>query len=185
MFQPLLPFLLYLWKTFPLVWKNHGKNVIILKIQNQNEAMYIACQMERGAVKHYARAMQLMQTMGREKEPLYASLEAMLHEEESHLEQFCALTDSESISPERQTLLNALMQDWLFKGGLMGAAREGMMEDIPSMLQYAQASEELSAAKYRKFALMTDDEAARQALLNIAAEEDKHYMELNTSSDNA
>ena len=181
MFQPLLPFLSYLWKNLSHIWKTRGKNVIILKIQNQNEAMYIACQMERGAVKHYARAMQLMQAMGRENEPLYSALKAMLHDEESHLEQFCAFTDCDSISPERQTLLNALMQDWLFKGGLMGAAREGMMEDIPSMMQYAQASEELSARKYRECAEMTDDEATRQALLAIAAEEDKHYLELAQS----
>lgn len=157
----------------------HGKNVITLKIQNQNEAMFIACQMERGAIKHYSRAMQLMQALGRENEPLYARIAAMLDEEQSHLDQFCSYTDCSQISQDRQTLLTALMQDWLFKGGLMGAARQGMMEDIPSMIQYAQDSEALSAKKYREFAEMTSDEVTRQTLLSIAAEEDKHFLELN------
>jgi len=116
---------------------------------------------------------------GRENEPLYARIAAMLDEEQSHLDQFCSYTDCSQISQDRQTLLTALMQDWLFKGGLMGAARQGMMEDIPSMIQYAQDSEALSAKKYREFAEMTSDEVTRQTLLSIAAEEDKHFLELN------
>lgn len=151
----------------------------ILNILSYNEAMFIACEMERGAIRHYARAMQLLRTQGREQEPLYAQLVAMHRMEQEHLRRFSSFGDPSALSPERQTMLSALMQGWLFEGGLMGATRDGMMDDVPSMLAYARASEALSAAKYREFASLTDDPDCRDALFSIAAEEDQHLLDLS------
>lgn len=181
--QPLLLFPAILWKNLSLLWKIRGKDVCILEILNYNEAMFIACEMERGAIRHYGRAMQLLKTLGRESEPLYQQLRAMHAEEQSHLEQFSGSTCLEELPLERQTLLTAMMNGWLFEGGLMGAARSGMMDDIPSMLKYAKESEALSAKKYREFAKLTADEKSKAALLSIAAEEDRHLLELKAQED--
>jgi rubrerythrin len=157
--------------------------VCILEILNYNEAMFIACEMERGAIRHYARAMQLLKTLGRETEPIYQQLKAMHAEEQSHLENFSGCTCLDDLPLERQTLLTAMMNGWLFEGGLMGAARSGMMDDIPSMLKYAMESEALSAKKYREFAKLAADEKIRSTLLGIAAEEDAHLLELKAQED--
>lgn len=155
----------------------------ILEIQNYNEAMFIACEMERGAIRHYGRAMQVLKSQGREADPLYQQLKVMHEEEQSHLEQFSGYTDPADLPMERQALLTAMMNGWLFEGGLMGAARNGMMDDIPSMLKYAKESEALSAKKYRDFAKLATDENSRSALLSIAAEEDRHLLELKIQED--
>lgn len=144
--------------------------------------MFVACEMERGAVRHYQRAMQLLKTLNRENEPLYDMLKEMAVDEEEHLRQFSASTDASSINSERQSMLIAMMQGWLFQGGMMGAARSGMLEDIPSMLEYAKESERVSAQKYREFAAASSDESAKAALLRIAGEETLHLEQLNSLS---
>ena len=69
----------------------------------------------------------------------------------------------------------------LFDGGLMGAARQGLLKDVQSMLQLAADAERTSVQKYREFAQCAQSEEAKQALLSIAAEEECHLMELEAS----
>lgn len=153
-----------------------------MQIRTEQEALYIACEMEAAAVQLYTRALQVMQQLGREKEPLYQSIQDMLREEEGHLCRFRALYRGLDAADEQMLTLAAVGEGVLFEGGLMGAARQGLLKDVESMLNLAIEAERTSAGKYREFANAAETQEARAALLLIAAEEDCHLVELETSA---
>ena len=147
-----------------------------MQVKSAQEAMFIACEMERGAVQLYERALSLMN--GREQEPLYAHLAYMLDEERRHLSQFRALYAGLDADAERALTLSAVAAAVLFDGGLTGAARKGLLDDERSMLRFAADSERQAAATYRSFAAQCADTLARDTLKGIAGEEDKHLQTL-------
>ncbi len=148
-----------------------------MRITSEQEAMYIACAMESSAVQLYERALQVMEGQGRQEEPLYRSLAAMKMEEMSHLQRFRSLYTGLDAEAEKQLTLDAVADGILFEGGLMGAARAGLLKDVDSMLRYAASCEATSVEKYREFAAHAAAEA-KEALLAIADEEDRHLAEL-------
>lgn len=152
-----------------------------MQIRTEQEALYIACEMESTAVQLYTRALQVMQQMGREQEPLYAGIQNMLKDEQGHLCHFRTLYKGLDADDEQRLSLDAVAEGILFDGGLMGAARRGLLKDVSSMLELAAAAERTSVQKYREFAQTAQSEEARQALLQIAAEEECHLMELEAT----
>lgn len=148
-------------------------------IRSEQEAFFLACEMESTAIQLYQRAMRVMVQMGREGEELYGQLALMLADEEEHLRSFRKLYTGLDASIEQQLSLSAVAEGILFDGGLMGAVRQGLLSDVDSMLQAARDAEETSAKKYREFAAMATNEQTKNALLAIAAEEDKHLEDLS------
>jgi len=153
-----------------------------MQIHSEQEALYVACQMESTAVQLYSRALQVMQQMGRESDPLYGQIQQMLRDEEEHLRRFRSLYNGLDEAQEKQLALAAIGEGLLFEGGLMGAARQGLLKDAQSMLQLAAQSEQASAQKYRDFAAAAQSEEARRALMMIAQEEDGHLIELEAAA---
>ena len=151
-----------------------------MQVRTEQEALYLACEMESTAVQLYERAMRVMEQMDRQNEPLYRQLALMHSDESEHLRQFRALYSGLDASVERQLTLSAVAEGVLFEGGLMGAARQGLLE---SMLRFAIQAEITSARKYREFASLATDERARTALVMIADEEDKHTAELEAQAE--
>ena len=147
-----------------------------MQVQSAQEAMFIACEMERGAVQLYERALSLMTE--RQQEPLYSQLAYMLEEERNHLKQFRALYAGMDAELEHTLTLSAVAAAVLFDGGLMGAVRAGLLSDERGMLRFAAESEEKAAATYRAFATQCPDSQTRDMLNGIAAEEDKHLQTL-------
>lgn len=134
----------------------------------------MACEMESSAVQLYTRALNLMQQLGRQGEALYEGLDRLRRDELEHLRQFRALCGEDGVAPERRMALAAAAQNVLFEGGLMGAARQGLLESVERMLRFAMRCEAISAQKYREFAAIAENPSAREALLMIASEEDRH-----------
>ncbi|MEF9880103.1 MAG: ferritin family protein [Clostridia bacterium] len=149
-----------------------------MQIRSEQEALFVACEMETTAVQLYRRALRVMDERGRQNEPLYEELTFMQSDEEGHLQQFRALYTGLEAPVERQLTLSAVAEGVLFEGGLMGAARQGLLDDVEGMLHFAMEAERTSAQKYREFAQLATNEQARATLLLIAAEEDKHLSEL-------
>lgn len=149
-----------------------------MRIQNEQEALFLACEMEAFAVQLYGRALQVMQSQGRQAEALYARMKRMLDDESRHLRRFRSLYRGLDATRERALTLSAVAGGVLFEGGLMGAARQGMLTDVESMLRLAQSAERASVRKYREFAQCAQTEEARKALLLIADEEEGHLAEL-------
>ena len=154
-------------------------------VRSEQEAMFVACEMESTAVQLYTRALALMDAQERRQEPLYKSLQGMLEEEKSHLKRFRSLYQGLEEADEQQLALSAVGEGVLFEGGLMGAARRGLLKDVPSMLRLAINAERTSVEKYRAFAQQAQNEEARSALLMIAEEESGHLLELEALADSA
>ena len=149
-----------------------------MQVRSTQEALFIACEMERGAVQLYERALMLIGNLGRDKEPLRAQLAYMLADEKQHLAQFQELYTGLDGELERQLTLAAVATSVLFEGGLMGAVREGLLKDERSMLAFAANAEQTAATTYRAFAAQCDDARTAEMLNVIALEEDKHLRSL-------
>lgn len=149
-----------------------------MKVQSAQEALYIACQMERGAIQLYERALMLLADLHRAKEPVRAHISSILADEKQHLLQFQELYTGLDTALENQLTLSAVASSVLFEGGLMGAVRHGLLKDERSMLTFAADAEKTAAATYRAFAAQSDDPHAADMLEGIALEEDKHLRSL-------
>ena len=149
-----------------------------MKIKSAQEALFVACEMERGAIQLYERALMLLGTLGREKEPVRAQIASMLADEKQHLAQFQELYTGLDSAMEYQLTLAAVASSILFDGGLMGAVRQGLLQDERSMLSFAADAEKTAAATYRGFAEQSEDPHASEMLTGIALEEDKHLKTL-------
>ena len=154
-------------------------------VRSEQEALFVACEMESTAVQLYSRALALMDQQERQNDPLYAGIQEMLEEEKGHLRRFRSLYRGMEEADEQQLLLAAVGEGVLFEGGLMGAARRGLLKDIPSMLRMAMDAERTSIRKYTEFAKHAQTEEAREALLRIAEEESAHLMELEATAEAA
>lgn len=149
----------------------------------EQEALFMACEMEASAVMLYTRALSLLAQLGRDEEPLADELRLMLGDEREHLRRFRTFLTGEGLTETRRMELAALSENVLFEGGLMGAARQGLLSDVKGMLRFAMLAEEGSARKYREFATCAEDPAARDALTLIAAEEEKHLADLRAQAE--
>ena len=154
-----------------------------MMIRSEQEAVYLACEMESTAVQLYTRALALLEQQERKADPLYKSIQEMLEEEKGHLRRFRSLYQGLGEVDEQQLTLSAVGEGVLFEGGLMGAARRGLLKDVESMLALAINAERTSIRKYHEFAESAQTEEARKALLSIAEEESAHLMELEAAAE--
>ena len=141
-----------------------------MQLATGQEALFVACEMEASAIQLYSRAISLMEQLGRRGDPLYDHLVLMRADEQEHLARIRSQCDGE--------VLCAAADGILFEGGLMGAARAGLLSDVEGMLRFARQTEAASARKYREFAAMAHSDEARDALERIAAEEERHLSDL-------
>lgn len=149
-----------------------------MQVRTEQEALFMACEMEASAVQLYARAIALMEQLGREREPLYTRLCRMHADEKTHLARFRSFCKEDSLTDDQRIMLSATAEGLLFEGGLMGAARAGLLSDVDGMLRFAIRAEAASARKYREFAALAADKQTRAALELIASEEDRHLLDL-------
>lgn len=147
-------------------------------VRSEQEALFVACEMESTAVQMYTRALVLLEQQDRCGDPLYKSIQELLEDEKGHLCRFRSLYQGLDEADEQQLTLSAVAEGVLFEGGLMGAARRGLLRDVESMLELAISAEGASIRKYREFAQNAQTGQARDALLMIAQEECGHLMEL-------
>ena len=149
-----------------------------MQIQSGQEALFVAIEMERGAVQIYERALMLTDPGDPALEPLRQQLTTILSDERQHLKQFQALYLGLGEAMERQLTLSAVASSILFEGGLMGAVRQGMLRDKVSLLRFAAQAEEKAEDTYRAFAAACGNADTAAILSGIASEEEKHLQTL-------
>ena len=152
-------------------------------VRSEQEALFVACEMESTAVGLYSRALAVLEQQQRTGEAIYTAVQEMLADEKMHLQRFRSLYRGLEEADEQQLLLSAVGEGVLFEGGLMGAARRGLLKDVKSMLSLAIDAEKTSVRKYREFAQNAQTAEARDALLSIAEEESGHLLELEASAE--
>lgn len=153
-------------------------------IKSGQEALFVAIEMERGAIQTYERALMLTDAQDETINALREQLTVILGDERQHLKQFQSLYEGLDSSLEKQLMLSAVASAVLFEGGLMGAVRQGMLKDRQSLLAFAAAAEQKAIETYQAFAKACGDAAAADILRGIAGDEEQHLRTLHEYMEN-
>lgn len=145
-----------------------------INIRTPEEALFIACEMEKRAVRMYERMLMLFANPDNK-----STLDQLLKDEQGHLKHFQQMLGENTLSGEEALLLSAHGSGILFAGGLTEALRHGGVDTPEKMLAYAASQEEIAIHTYQGFAKRTQGEAA-ETFLAIAREEQQHLRHLNT-----
>lgn len=144
-----------------------------MNIRDAGEALYIACEMEKRAIRLYERALALFGDG-----PCQEAVSQILSDERNHLKQFSAMGAQEP-GFERAQLLSAQASGVLFSGGLVEAQRKGAFASPESLYAYAAAAEAEAVRRYGHFAAQLNGSAA-EAFRAIVLEEKQHYAKLSS-----
>lgn len=143
-------------------------------IRNEQQALCVAAEMEKRAIRVYERALMLAADPA-----VQAGIREILADEQKHLCRFSSMKESCSCTPEEdRMLIQAMGADVLFPGGVMEMERAKGLTSLRGLYEFAADSEQDAVMKYRSFAEKCSDESIRDAFLSIAQEEAVHYAEL-------
>ncbi len=143
-------------------------------VANQAEALCVAVEMEKRAIRVYERALMLVQD-----EEVRAGLTRILGEERTHLKRFSQMLSACPLSQDReQLLLQAAAAQVLFPGGVMELERARGLDSLEALYAYAMESEKQAVARYADFARKCEDECVSGAFVAIAMEESVHLVAL-------
>lgn len=143
-----------------------------MQVRDTAEALYIACEMEKRAIRLYERALTLFADG-----PCREAIRAILADERRHLARFREM-GAETPDFARAQLLAAQAAGVLFSGGLVEAQRKGTFDSALRLYQYAAEEERDAVSRYGEFASRLDGPAAA-AFRQIEAEEAGHLKKLN------
>lgn len=142
-----------------------------MTVRTAQEALYIACQMEKRAIQMYERALLLFADG-----PCAAEIAVILQDERGHLAQFEAM-GGQAEGLESRLLLTAQAAGTLFSGGLVEAQRKGAFRSPEALYGYAAQEEAEAVRRYGEFAGQFTGEVAG-AFRAIQTEERGHYARL-------
>ena len=107
-------------------------------VKTAGDALYIACEMEKRAVKLYERAALIWPDGS-----IAAAIGDMLSQEREHLRRFTHMLSGRVPEHAEALVLSARAAGILFDEGLGGAAREGAFASPAELLAYAAGQEAL------------------------------------------
>ncbi len=142
--------------------------------RNECQALCIATEMERRAIRIYERGLMLTADA-----QVRRGIEEILSDEREHLQQFSEMRACHPIGAEEEKQLIAAMgAEVLFQGGVMEMKREGALDSLLGLYRYAAESEAGAVQTYGEFANKCEDVRVKQAFLNIVREESGHLTKL-------
>ena len=143
-------------------------------VNNEREALCVAVEMERRAIRVYERALMLVSD-----EAVRGGIGDILSQEREHLKRFSAMReDYPSDVQEEQALLQAMGAEALFPGGVMEMERAQGLQTLNGLYAFAADSEQHAMETYLSFAEKCRDGKVVDAFRAIAAEESAHLMQL-------
>ena len=143
-------------------------------VKNECQALCIAVEMERRAIRVYERALMLAQDA-----QVRAGIEEILADERRHLQRFSAMRECRMVDEaEERLLISAMAAEVLFTGGVMEMKREQALKTLKGLYQYAADSEADAVRTYADFARKCADPAVQAVFTDIVREETSHLMEL-------
>jgi len=143
-------------------------------IRSQEQALSVAVEMERRAIRTYERALMMVKD-----DAVAAGIREILADEKEHLRRFSSLLKGDVFDQEDKLLTQAMAADTLFTGGVMEMARQQGLESIEGLYAFAADSERSAVENYRSFAEKCEDEQVKKAFRTIALEESGHLTALN------
>ena len=144
-----------------------------MQAKNAGEALYLASEMERRAVRLYERALLVF-----DRPDCQAAIRQILCEEKQHLARFEAM-GAQAPGFEEGQALAAKASEVLFAGGLVEAQRKGAFASPKALYAYAAAEEKTAIERYGDFADQLDGDASK-AFAAIVLEEKQHYAKFST-----
>ena len=143
-------------------------------VKNECQALCIAVEMERRAIRVYERALMLAQDA-----QVRAGIEEILVDERRHLQRFSAMRECRMVDEaEERLLISAMAAEVLFTGGVMEMKREQALKTLKGLYQYAADSEADAVRTYADFAKKCADPAVHDVFMDIVREESSHLVEL-------
>ena len=143
-------------------------------VKNENQALCIAMEMERRAIRVYERALMLAQDV-----QVRAGIEEILSDEKRHLARFTQMRVCHPIGEEEERLLiSSMAAEVLFTGGVMEMKREQALTTLAGLYRYAAESEAGAVETYGTFASKCEDERVHDTFMAIVREESEHLTVL-------
>lgn len=149
-------------------------------VRNEQQALCVAVEMERRAIRVYERALMLARD-----EKVIAGIREILADEKEHLRRFTAMKEAcAGAGNEERMLMQAMAAEMLFPGGVMELERAKGLDTLYGLYEFAAESEKDAVEKYMSFAEKCATPAVAEAFTGIAAEETFHLAELKKKLEN-
>ena len=145
-------------------------------IRDENQALAVAVEMERRAIRTYERALMLA-----ENPEVRRGIEDILQDERQHLCRFAAMQPGTAAAGEEGILTEAMAAEVLFTGGVAEMNRAKAMTTLRGLYEFAAESERQAVEKYSAFADKAERPDVKEAFLAIAAEEKEHLQALEAA----
>lgn len=143
-------------------------------IRNEQQALCVAVEMERRAIRVYERALMLASDS-----QVRAGIQEILSDEKEHFRRFSAMKAACPPSEhEDRMLTQAMAAEMLFPGGVMELERAKGLDTLQGLYAFAADSEQQAVDNYMDFAEKCTDPAIAEAFTSIAGEEALHLAEL-------
>lgn len=143
-------------------------------VHNEREALCVAVEMERRAIRIYERALMLVAD-----DAVRGGVESILQQEREHLSCFMSMREGYPAgAQEEQALLQAMGAEALFPGGVMEMERAQGLTTLDGLYAFAAESEQHAMETYLSFAEKCRDGKVAEAFRAIAAEEGVHLAQL-------
>lgn len=143
-------------------------------VKNEGQALCVAVEMERRAIRVYERALMLSSDPA-----VIAGIEEILADEREHLRRFSEMKGHYPVTAEEEKLLiSSMAAEVLFTGGVMEMKREQALLTLTGLYRYAAESEAGAVETYGGFAEKCDDERVRETFMAIVREESEHLTVL-------
>ena len=143
-------------------------------VRNEGQALCVAEEMERRAIRVYERALMLA------TDPqVIAGIREILQDERQHLCRFSAMRGNYPVdAQEERMLISSMAAEVLFAGGVMEMHREQALTTLAGLYRYAAESEAGAVETYGNFASKCEDKRVHDTFMAIVREESEHLTVL-------
>ncbi len=143
-------------------------------VKNECQALCVAVEMERRAIRVYERALMLAADPDVQK-----GICDILADERRHLQRFSEMRACHQLDEaEEHLLISSMAAEVLFTGGVMEMKREHALTTLKGLYQYAADSEADAVRTYAEFAKKCTDAQVQAVFMDIVREESSHLVEL-------
>lgn len=143
-------------------------------VKNEGQALCVAVEMERRAIRVYERALMLATD-----EAVVAGIREILADEREHLRRFSEMRENHPVPAEEEKLLiSSMAAEVLFTGGVMEMKREQALQTLIGLYRYAADSEAGAVETYGGFASKCADAKVHDTFMAIVHEESEHLTVL-------
>lgn len=143
-------------------------------VKNECQALCIAVEMERRAIRVYERALMLTTD-----EQVRRGINEILSDERRHLQRFSEMRACHQLDEaEERLLISSMAAEVLFTGGVMEMKREQALLTLTGLYRYAADSEAGAVETYGGFASKCEDKRVHDTFMAIVHEESEHLTVL-------